>query len=450
MIISEIRYNQAFEKLRFDAEYYQPEFLKTEAILIKIGSAPLNDVAKFSKLRRDPKKDQEKDFEYIDISNINISSGDINIQTLKGHQAPSRARKVVRGNDVIISTVRPNRNAVAIIPEELNNQICSTGFAVIQAEEINPLFLFVYLKTKYAINQLVRMTVASMYPAVSEDDIGSILIPIPPPFIQQKIESFVKDSYQKRKKADINYKEAEELLIKTLGIKEFKEEEEKIYEVKFFEIEERLDAEYYKPKYMEIIRSLKSNGIYDVCNLNEITKEIRYGTSEDLDYTESGVPFLRLVELNEAFSFDLSEIKYIRESDAQRLKTFSVQEGDLLISRTGTVGCTVYIDQALSNSIFGSYFIRVRIRKDFNPLYVSFFLNSIYGKFQSERKKTGAVQTNLTIPAILSLKIALPPREKQDEICKKYLEGIALRKEGKKLLEKAKREVEKFIESNSG
>ncbi len=51
MILSKIRYSQAIERFRFDAEYYQPVFLKTEAILIKAGSEPLNEVAKFSKLR---------------------------------------------------------------------------------------------------------------------------------------------------------------------------------------------------------------------------------------------------------------------------------------------------------------------------------------------------------------------------------------------------------------
>lgn len=448
MIVSEITYNQAIERLRFDAEYYKPEFLKSESMLKKCKDVSLYEIAKFSKLRRNPENEPKKELKYIDISNVNISTGDIIIQLLKGHQAPSRARKVVRENEIIISTVRPNRNAVAIITKELDNQICSTGFAVIKTEKINPWFLFAYLKTKYAINQLVRMTMASMYPAVSEDDIGIMLVPIPTSPFQQKIESYVKESYAKRKSADEKYKQAEELLNKTLGIEKLEVKEEKTYEVKFSEVEDRLDSEYYKPQYMEILRSLKPNANYNVLAINEIKEEIRYGTSEDLDYVESGVPFLRLVELNEMFSFDLNEIKYIRESDAQKLKPFIVKEGDLLVSRTGTVGCAVYINKVLSNSVFGSYFIRVRLKQDFNPLYVSFFLNSIYGKLQSERKKTGAVQTNLTIPAILSLKIALPSRERQDEICKEYLKGIALRKEAKELLEKAKREIEEFIEKN--
>ncbi len=218
MAISKIKYTQIIEKLRFDAEYYQPEFLSTEEILKKAKSSFLNEVAEFSKSRANPTRNPEKDFQYIDISNIDIFSGDIEVQILRGCNAPSRARKTVRTDDIIISTVRPNRNAVAIIPKELDNQVCSTGFAVIKAKKINPWLLFAYLKTKYAINQLVRATMASMYPAVSEDDIGTILIPTLSVSLQEKIASYVKEAYEKRKEADRKYKEAEELLNKTLMI----------------------------------------------------------------------------------------------------------------------------------------------------------------------------------------------------------------------------------------
>jgi len=148
MIVSEIRYNQVIEKLRFDAEFYKPEYLEAEENLNKVKSTYLGRIVKFSKARRNPKNKPDEEFQYIDISNVNTSTGDINIQLLKGHQAPSRARKIVRENEIIISTVRPNRNAVAIITRELDNQICSTGFAVIKTEKINHWFLFAYLKTK--------------------------------------------------------------------------------------------------------------------------------------------------------------------------------------------------------------------------------------------------------------------------------------------------------------
>jgi hypothetical protein len=54
MIISEIRYDQVTERLRFDAEHYQPDFLENEKILRKVKCVHLKDVAVFSKTRRNP------------------------------------------------------------------------------------------------------------------------------------------------------------------------------------------------------------------------------------------------------------------------------------------------------------------------------------------------------------------------------------------------------------
>lgn len=116
---------------------------------------------------------------------------------------------MVKEKEIVLSTVRPNRNAVTIIPRELEGEICSTGFAVIKAEKINPYFLFVFLKTKYATDQLVRQTMASMYPAVFEEDIGSVLVPLPPIPFQEKIECLIKEVHKKRDKANKKYEETE-------------------------------------------------------------------------------------------------------------------------------------------------------------------------------------------------------------------------------------------------
>lgn len=446
MIISEITYDQAVERLRFDAEHYQPLFLENERILKQIKCVRLSEVTTFSKARRNPENSSDKDFQYVDISNVNTFTGEITTQKLKSYQAPSRARKVVRENDIILSTVRPNRNAVAIIPPELDNEICSTGFSVIQAKKINPWFLFAFLKTKYAINQLVRMTMASMYPAVSENDISTLLIPIPSTSFQEKIATMIIEAFKEKHIAKIQLAEMEGSLLRNLRLPKPSLEFKSTYEVRFDELEDRVDSEFYQPKFIQIMHILESNNYCNVVTMDEIHQKIRYGTSEDLDYVESGTPFLRLSELNEFYSFDLDNIKYIRRTDAERLKTYEVEEKDILISRTGTLGYAIYIDSKLSGSIFGSYFIRVRIKKGLNPLYISIFLNSIYGKLQADRQRTGAVQTNLTIPAILSLKVAIPSEEIQKNLCNDYMKSLARRNRAKELFLTAIKETEKFIE----
>ncbi|MCX6922839.1 MAG: restriction endonuclease subunit S, partial [Verrucomicrobia bacterium] len=78
--------------------------------------------------QRDPTASPDKPFRYIDISAIDKDAKRItSAPELQGTEAPSRARKVLRAGDVLVSTVRPNLNAVAIVPEELDGEIASTG-----------------------------------------------------------------------------------------------------------------------------------------------------------------------------------------------------------------------------------------------------------------------------------------------------------------------------------
>lgn len=454
MIISEIKYNHVIERLRFDAEYYQPEFLKSESMLKKCKDVSLYEIAKFSKLRRNPENQPEKELKYIDISNVNISTGDIIIQLLKGHQAPSRARKVVRENEIIISTVRPNRNAVAIITKELDNQICSTGFAVIKTEKINPWFLFAYLKTKYAINQLVRMTMASMYPAVSEDDIGIMLVPIPPSSFQQKIESYVKESYEKRKSADEKYKSAEELLNKTLGIEKLELKEEKVFETTFgeFEIDQRIDADFYKPVFRlssELLKDETKKNLFTVKKLGEISK-LSKGIEVGSDaYADDGKLFLRVSNLSEKEIIISDNAEFIRENLFNELKAkYKPVPGEILYTKDATVGIALPVPTDFNNFIISGGIIRIKPNKDIDPYYLSLVLNSIICRSQAERHSIGAVIKHYTYSKIKDLFVPLIPEEKQKPISNLIKQSFSLRKEAKELLEKAKREIEEFIEKN--
>jgi restriction endonuclease S subunit len=455
MIISEIRYNQAIERLRFDAEHYQPEFLKLEGLLKRCNSVFLSDVAKFSQLRKNPKKEPDKEFKYIDISNVNISTGEINVQVLKGHQAPSRARKVVRENEIIISTVRPSRNAVAIIPKELNNEICSTGFAVIKSEKINPWFLFAYLKTKYAIKQLVRMIMASMYPAVSEEDIGSILVPIPPPSFQEKIESYVKEAYEKRKLADEKYKQAEELLNKTLGIEKLELKQEKVFEARFDEIisNQRLDADFYKPIFtlsLNILKNGERKGTFSVKKLGEIAK-ISKGIEVGSDaYVDDGKLFLRVSNITEKEIVISDSAEFIRENLFNELKTkYKPMPGEVIYTKDATIGIAFPVDNNFNDAIISGGIIRIKPHQDLDPYYLSIVLNSVLCRSQAERHSIGAVIKHYTYSKIKDLLIPIVSEQTQRQISALVKQSFLLRKESKELIEKAKKEVEEYIEKNN-
>ena len=446
--LTEIKYSQL--ENRFDSGYYKPEYLEVEDKLenTKFVTLLKNVVKKSSKIF-DPSKNITDYFYYIEIDGINLVDGNFSFAKLKNHEAPLRARKKLEYGDTLISTVRPNRNAVSLFLEKSNNYVCSTGFCVIKSEKINPYFLFIFLKTKYSVYQLIRNTSAAMYPAVSEDDILNIKIIDPPKQFQLHIEDLVKKAFSKKNLADQKYKQAKQLLEKELGINKLKLKEEKTFETKFSEVEKSMSfsSEYYKPKFTENLNLIKSLP-HKKMKLEDIIKTIKYGTSEKLDYTDKGTAFLRVTDIDSFNNINVDEVKRIPNYELPKVKNAIVKKDDILISRTGTVGVAVYINDELNNSVFGSYFIKISIdKKEVNPFYLTIFLNSKMGRLQSERSRTGAIQTNLTIPIIKSLEMVVPSIEVQERICKEYLESFDLRKESKALLNSARQEIGEMIEN---
>lgn len=125
------------------------------------------------------KTDPNYILKYIDIESV--TTGKINgTKEFCFAEAPSRARRIVVYNDVIISTVRPYLKAFAIVKTDEDNMICSTGFAVIRAiNNNNPDFLFQYTLSDCFINQMSNKMVGSNYPAVNSSDVKESLIAVP-------------------------------------------------------------------------------------------------------------------------------------------------------------------------------------------------------------------------------------------------------------------------------
>jgi type I restriction enzyme S subunit len=170
------------------------EFKETE-----IGKIPkiwqvvkIKDVAEINRESIDPSKEMpNKTFLYVDIDSV--EEGKIrNPKRILGTEAPSRARRVIHVNDVIMSTVRPYLKAFAIVPKELDNQICSTGFAVLSCKNnIVPYFLLSVLFSDQTISQCNRMMVGGQYPALNQSQVSEIKIPLPPLYEQQKIADII-------------------------------------------------------------------------------------------------------------------------------------------------------------------------------------------------------------------------------------------------------------------
>lgn len=154
----------------------------------------------------------ETEFYYIDIASINNDTGIIETPKIINinETPPSRARKLVQTNDVIISMTRPYLKGFSIIPKHLDGQIVSTGFSVLRSipEKISPLYLFAYARTDMFVGQLIPKMKGANYPAVRDSDVRSVKIPLPPIELQEqfaekveKINSYIKEQNEELENA---------------------------------------------------------------------------------------------------------------------------------------------------------------------------------------------------------------------------------------------------------
>jgi len=144
-----------------------------------------------------PLQSPEAEFDYIDVSSVSNATFQIEAtQRLKGQDAPSRARKLVRANDILFATIRPTLKRIAVVPEHLDKQVCSTGYFVLRPKSgIDHRFVFYSLFTENFTGQMENLQKGASYPAVTDGDVKAQVIPVPPLPEQQRIVGILDQAF---------------------------------------------------------------------------------------------------------------------------------------------------------------------------------------------------------------------------------------------------------------
>jgi hypothetical protein len=181
---------------RDDFDYYEPTKELEDfpsGILI-----PLDKILTFRNENRNPADDERPSFKYVEISAIDTETGEIKeaIEIPCDEElVPDRARIVIHSGDIIISTVRPTRRAIAYVPEQLDNEICSTGFSVIRANPgVDPDYLLYILRTDLVAKQFGKFASGSSYPAITDKHIRMTLVPLPGETAQRSIATMMRET----------------------------------------------------------------------------------------------------------------------------------------------------------------------------------------------------------------------------------------------------------------
>ena len=159
------------------------ELKKSKFKLTSIGQT-----YRFAKRSFNKAQYKKETFRYIEIGAIDPTKGILEAKEIAIKKAPSRATQIVNEGDLIIGTTRPYLKKFAIVTEEYDNDVCSSGFSVIEpSTEYHLPYLHQFLKCSYGIEQLKNKMTGGLYPAITEPELKEIKIPFPDVDTQREI-----------------------------------------------------------------------------------------------------------------------------------------------------------------------------------------------------------------------------------------------------------------------
>jgi type I restriction enzyme, S subunit len=354
----------------------------------------------------DPNKNPDKDFTYLDVSSVNKETNEIEGATnLLGKDAPSRARKLVRKNDVIFATVRPTHGRVALITDEYDGQVCSTGYFVLRGKEnIHNKYLFYFLLTDEFNKQMEKLQKGASYPAVTDAEVKSIFLRYPKSLPeQQHIVSILDEAFaaiaKAKANAEKNLKNAKELFESYL---------QGVFENKGDGWEERRLGES------------------DLIEIIDGDRGKNYPTQKD--FTDEGYCLFMNTKNVRPTGFEFNTTMFISESKDKAMGKGKLKRNDVVMTTRGTIGnLGVYDNDVEYDNIrinSGMLIFRPNL-KQITSEYLFEILRSGVIKEQIKKQVTGAAQPQLPIKTLVNFVFPVPKSLKEQQVIVQKLDALS-------------------------
>jgi hypothetical protein len=307
--------------------------------------------------------------------------------------------------------------------------------------ETEQVFLYLYFQTDFCNRWLIRSSSQTAQPHLTITLVRNLPIFTASDTFKQQCVKMVEKSYKQRNESISTNKQAEQTLLRALGLENWQPPEPLTYTRRASEAfaAGRLDAQFFDPRVDDLLDSIgKSFSLITLSDTGEVLKGIT------VPYHQDGtIPIIRSGDLKDI----QDEISFLRTLPTEQI--FDLQAGDVLISSIGfgSIGKVQVFDKPGRYGTVSE--VTVVRQQTLNPYYLMSFLRSFAGQDQFERFITGATgQLHLYPKDVGKIMVPLLPKDIQNKFESFALEATAARRQAHALLDAAKRAVEIAIEHN--
>ena len=441
---------------RLDSDFYDYEFLNLEIRLNKKKYEYLGDLSE--KIFRNPMMYgfeysnnwipfiiiDDLNNPYIELSNCKFISEDINDRFKSTQLKKYDLVMWVRGTIWRFGLYLWDNFKANISPNNI--------FFRLKDKSI---YVCAYLISNYWQLFINRITAGTGQPTITSDLIKNIKIPIPSTDFQQKIEELVVKSYEEKEKSESLYKEVEKILLQELNLLDFQpstkefnlfhqlftiENNSSIIKYSDLTDKDRLDAEYWDNRYLEIENRIKEyDWWYDtITNLSILSKD-KIQLQDDYSYN-----YIELADINKSTWLveNTTEIIWKELPSRARMK---IEKWDVLMSSLeGSIDKVAIVDFEKDNLVASTGFYIFR-EWFLNKETLLILLKFLWGRY-IVREALGTIMSAISNSWLENILLPKVDKGIQDTIALKIQESFIAKEQSKKLLEVAKRGVEVYIE----
>ncbi len=323
-------------------------------------------------------------FDYIDLSSVDKDAKAIvTIQCYECSKAPSRARQLVETGDVLVATVRPNLNGVALVNGAQRGMTASTGYCVLRPkdDELDSMYLFHWVRTGVFVQRMVDVATGANYPAVSDAKVKASAIPLPPLAEQKRIAGILDQADRLRAKRRESLAQLDTLLQST---------------------------------FLDLFGDPVTNPMgWEKPCLEEVCEKVVDCPHSTPRWSDAGVICLRTSNLGKG-EWIWTDTRFVTEDDyRERTKRSEILPDDIVLSREGTVGVLALVAEGM-RVCMGQRLVQLRtIESKLHPKFLLRLLVHDLAPERLGRLMTGSTSKHLNVRDLRKLPIPLPPLERQ-------------------------------------